>query len=111
MFHNHVYNQFTMDLFGYSLPFSPDVGSGIIGGFKWLGLHLVGISPNPNYASTIPHQAFMIFQAMFAIITPALMIGAFVSRMKFSSFLLFIILWAAIVYDPVAHWIWGTGVG
>jgi Amt family ammonium transporter len=94
-------------LFGYSLSFSP--GNGIIGGIKWFGLEGVGLTPYADYAATIPHQAFMIFQAMFAIITPALIIGAFAERMKFSSFLVFVVVWSFLVYDPVAHWVWGIG--
>lgn len=94
-------------LFGYSLSFAP--GSGFWGGFGWAGLNGVGLEPYPDYAATIPHQAFMIFQAMFAVITPALIIGAFAERMKFSAFLLFTILWATFVYDPVCHWVWGIG--
>ncbi|MFH0915951.1 MAG: ammonium transporter [bacterium] len=95
-------------LFGYSLAFGPDHG-GIIGGLSWAGLQGVGLDPNPDYAATIPHQLFMIFQMMFAVITPALIIGAFAERMKFSAFLLFSLLWATIVYDPMAHWVWGVG--
>jgi len=94
-------------LFGYSLSFHP--GNGFWGGFGWLGLKGVGLEAYPDYASTIPHQAFMIFQAMFAIITPALIIGAFAERMKFSAFLVFTLLWATFVYDPVCHWVWGMG--
>jgi len=94
-------------LFGYSLSFHP--GTGFWGGFGWFGLNGVGLEPYADYAGTIPHQAFMIFQAMFAIITPALIIGAFAERMKFSAFLLFTILWATFVYDPVCHWVWGMG--
>ncbi len=89
-------------LFGYSLAFGPDTGWGIIGSLKWAGLNFVGGQPNADYAATIPHQAFMIFQAMFAVITPALIIGAFAERMKFSAFLLFTLLWATLVYDPLA---------
>jgi Amt family ammonium transporter len=96
-------------LFGYSLAFGPDTGYGIIGGLKWAGLHAVGGQPNADYAATLPHQVFMIFQAMFAIITPALIIGAFAERMKFSAFLVFTLLWSTLVYDPLAHWVWGTG--
>jgi ammonium transporter, Amt family len=96
-------------LFGYSLAFGPDTGLGIIGSLKWAGLNFVGGQPNTDYAATIPHQVFMIFQAMFAIITPALIIGAFAERMKFSAFLIFTLLWATLVYDPLAHWVWGTG--
>lgn len=94
-------------LFGYSLSFAP--GNGFIGGLNWAMLNGVGLEPYAGYAGTIPHQAFMIFQAMFAIITPALIIGAFAERMKFSAFLLFSILWATLVYDPVCHWVWGIG--
>ena len=95
-------------LVGYSLSFGPDI-NGIIGSLDWIGLRGVGIEPNPDYAPTIPHMAFMIYQAMFAVITPALITGAFAERMKFSAYLLFILLWSTLVYDPVAHWIWGTG--
>ncbi|MDD4954014.1 MAG: ammonium transporter [Candidatus Omnitrophica bacterium] len=94
-------------LFGYSLSFHP--GSGFWGGFGWFGLNGVGMEPYADYAGTIPHQAFMIFQAMFAIITPALIIGAFAERMKFSAFLLFTLLWATFIYDPLCHWVWGMG--
>ncbi len=94
-------------LFGYSLSFAP--GSWFIGGLQWFGLHDVGLEPYADYSATIPHQAFMIFQAMFAIITPALIIGAFAERMKFSAFLIFTLFWATFVYDPVAHWVWGIG--
>jgi Amt family ammonium transporter len=96
-------------LFGYSLAFGPDTGYGIIGSLKWAGLNFVGGAPNGDYAATIPHLVFMIFQCMFAVITPALMIGAFAERMKFSAFLVFTVLWATFVYDPLAHWVWGTG--
>ena len=95
-------------LIGYSLSFGPDV-HGIIGNLHWAGLNGVGIEPNPDYAPTIPHMAFMMYQAMFAVITPALITGAFAERMKFSAYLLFILLWSTIVYDPVAHWVWGAG--
>ncbi|MGA2091266.1 MAG: ammonium transporter [Endomicrobiales bacterium] len=94
-------------LCGYSLSFAP--GNGFIGGLQWAGLAGVGVDPFPAYAATIPHLAFMMFQCMFAVITPALIIGAFAERMKFSAFLLFSILWATLVYDPVAHWVWGVG--
>ncbi|MGD0661267.1 MAG: ammonium transporter [Syntrophorhabdales bacterium] len=94
-------------LFGYSLAFAP--GKGFWGGFAWAGLCGVGLDVYKDYAPTIPHQAFMIFQAMFAVITPALIIGAFAERMKFSAFLLFTLLWATFVYDPIAHWVWGVG--
>lgn len=95
-------------LFGYSLAFGPDRG-GIIGGLDWLGLNGVGQDPNADYAATIPALAYMIFQAMFAIITVALITGAFVERIKFSAFMVFAFLWATLVYDPIAHWVWGTG--
>ncbi|HBT20845.1 MAG TPA: ammonia channel protein [Peptococcaceae bacterium] len=95
-------------LFGYSLAFGPDVG-GVIGSLRWLLLNGVGFKPNPDYASTIPHLLFMLFQMMFAIITPALITGTFVERIKFSSFILFTLLWATFVYDPVAHWVWAKG--
>ena len=95
-------------LFGYSLAFGPDVG-GVIGNLNWIGLNGVGQAPNPEYASTIPSMAFMMFQAMFAVITVVLITGAFVERIKFSAFLVFSFLWATLVYDPIAHWVWGTG--
>ncbi|MCX5714543.1 MAG: ammonium transporter [Candidatus Omnitrophica bacterium] len=94
-------------IFGYSLAFAPN--KGFWGGLGWIGLNGVGFEPYADYAGTIPHQAFMAFQAMFAIITPALILGAFAERMKFSAFLLFTLLWATFVYDPVAHWVWGVG--
>ena len=95
-------------LFGYSLAFGPDF-HGIIGKLDWLGLTGVGSLPNPDYSKGIPHYAFMIFQAMFAIITPALIIGAYAERVKFSAFLVFTLLWTTFVYDPLAHWVWGVG--
>jgi Amt family ammonium transporter len=95
-------------LIGYTLSFGPDRG-GVIGGLEWLGLRTVGMTPNPAYAATVPHDVFMIFQMMFAVITPALIIGAFAERMRFSAFCVFSLLWATLVYDPVAHWIWGSG--
>ena len=94
-------------LWGYSLAFGPDKG-GLVGGLEWLGLTGVGLDPNPDYSATIPHQAFMIYQLMFAIITPALITGAFAERMKFSTFLVFMLLWATFIYDPLAHWVWGV---
>ncbi len=94
-------------LYGYSISFAP--GEGFWGGLKWFALNGVGLTPYADYAPTIPHQAFMIFQAMFAIITPALILGAFAERMKFSAFLIFILLWATFVYGPVCHWVWGMG--
>ncbi|MFC2058790.1 ammonium transporter [Chloroflexota bacterium] len=95
-------------LWGYSLAFGPDKG-GFIGGLEWVGLMNVGLEPSASYATTIPHQAFMIFQGMFAIITPALIIGAFAERIKFKALLIFVVVWATIVYDPIAHWVWGVG--
>ena len=95
-------------LFGYSLAFGPDF-HGIIGNLSWTGLHGVGAAPNTNYAATIPHTVFMVFQMMFAVITPALIIGSYAERVKFPAFLMFTFLWATFVYDPLAHWVWGTG--
>lgn len=95
-------------LIGYSLAFGPDHG-GLIGGPDWFGLRGVGGEPNTTYAATIPHSTFMMFQMAFAIITPALISGAFAERKKFSAFVLFSLLWATFVYDPVAHWVWGSG--
>ncbi|MBN1846958.1 MAG: ammonium transporter [Deltaproteobacteria bacterium] len=95
-------------LWGYSISFGPDLG-GFLGNLEWFGLKGVGMDPSPNYGSTIPHVAFMIFQCMFAIITPALITGAFAERMKFGSFLVFVILWATLVYDPLCHWVWAAG--
>jgi len=92
---------------GYSLSFGPDV-SGLIGDLSWFALRGVGLEPYPDYVATVPHQAFMIYQAMFAVITPALITGAFAERIKFSAFLLFIGLWSLLVYYPVAHWVWGV---
>jgi ammonium transporter, Amt family len=95
-------------LYGYSLAFGPDHG-GVIGGLDWIGLNGVGLEPNPDYAPTIPHQAYMLFQMFFAVITPALITGAFAERKRFKSFLIFSLLWATLVYDPIAHWVWSTG--
>jgi ammonium transporter, Amt family len=95
-------------LFGYSLVFGNDLG-GVIGGLNFFGLRGVGYAPNPAYAASIPQLAFMIFQAMFAIITPALIIGSFAERMRFRTLVLFILLWTTLIYDPIAHWVWGTG--
>ncbi len=95
-------------LYGYSLSFGPDKWH-IIGGLEWIGLKGVGLEPNPDYAATIPHQAFMIFQMMFAVITPALITGAFAERFKFKTYLVFLVLWATLVYFPLAHWVWGVG--
>lgn len=95
-------------VFGYSLAFGPD-RHGLIGGLEWAALSLIDGKPNADYAASIPHSAFMMFQMMFAVITPALIIGAFVERIKFSAFCVFTILWTTLVYDPVAHWVWGVG--
>ncbi|HYA42985.1 MAG TPA: ammonium transporter [Syntrophobacteraceae bacterium] len=95
-------------LFGYSLAFGPDIGH-FIGNLDWIGLNHVGLAPNADYGPTVPHQAYMIFQMMFAIITPALISGAIAERMKFSAYCIFLIAWATFVYDPLAHWVWGAG--
>lgn len=95
-------------LWGYTLAFGPDKG-GWIGGLEWFGLTGVGQTANADYAATIPAYAFCMFQAMFAVITPALITGTVVERMKFSALIVFSILWATIVYDPLAHWVWGVG--
>jgi Amt family ammonium transporter len=90
---------------GYSLSFGSDMGGGFIGGFEYAFLNGVGLEPQEG--STIPHILFMAFQMMFAIITPALISGAIAERMKFSAYVVFIILWATLVYDPICHWVWG----
>ena len=95
-------------LLGYSLAFGPDI-KGVIGSLAWAGLNGVGLSPHAVYGPTIPHQAFMVFQLMFAAITPALITGAFAERMKFSALMLFAVLWSLLIYCPVAHWVWGGG--
>ncbi|HTY38801.1 MAG TPA: ammonium transporter [Bacteroidota bacterium] len=95
-------------LIGYSLAFGPDIGH-LIGGLQWAGLNGVGLEPNADYAPTVPHQAFMVFQMMFAVITPALITGAFAERLKFSTYLVFILAWSTLVYAPLAHWVWGVG--
>jgi Amt family ammonium transporter len=95
-------------LWGYSMAFGPDHG-GLIGGLEWFALNGVGTDPSPVYGSTIPHSAFMIFQCMFAVITPALITGAFAERMKFSAFLIFTLIWTTMVYNPVCHWVWASG--
>jgi Amt family ammonium transporter len=95
-------------IYAYSLSFGPDKG-GFIGSLSWVFLNHVGQAPSTVYATTVPHLAFMIFQAMFAIITVALWTGAVVERMKFSALVLFSILWLTFVYAPVAHWVWGAG--
>lgn len=95
-------------LIGYSLSFGPDKGH-LIGSLDWFGLNGVDRLPNTDYAATIPHIAFMLFQMKFAIITPALITGAFVGRIRFSTFCVFAVLWSTLVYDPMAHWVWGVG--
>lgn len=95
-------------LVGYTLAFGSNLG-GVIGSFKYVGLAGVGSSPNPAYAPHIPQMAFMAYEMMFAIITPALITGAFVERIKFKTFLVFTVIWATLIYDPVAHWVWGVG--
>ena len=95
-------------LWGYSLAFGPDHG-GLIGGLDWAALKGVGQEPNAEYAATVPALAFMVFQMMFAVITPALITGSFAERKRFKAFVVFTLLWATLVYDPVAHWVWGTG--
>ena len=94
-------------LVGYSLAFSP--GNGLLGGLDWIGLSSVDAAPSATYGSTIPHLAFMAFQMMFAIITPALISGAVVERMRFKAYVAFIGLWSLVVYVPLAHWVWGDG--
>ena len=94
-------------LFSYSLSFGP--GNSFIGGFQNLFLHGVGAAPDADYAATIPAQTFMVYQLMFAIITPGLIAGAFAERMKFSAMLVFMVLWSILVYDPMAHMVWGKG--
>jgi Amt family ammonium transporter len=96
-------------MYGYSISFGPDTSHGVIGSLNWVGLKGVGLQPNPDYTSSIPHLTFMIFQAMFATLTPALIVGAFAERIKFSAFAFLILLWATFVYDPIAHWVWSTG--
>jgi Amt family ammonium transporter len=96
----------TWVLWGYTLAFGPDTGLGLIGGFDWLGLEGVTGAPSDTYATTVPHLAFMAFQMMFAIITPALITGAFAERKRFRAFVLFAVAWSTFVYAPIAHWVW-----
>lgn len=93
---------------GFSLAFGPDV-HGIIGNLNYFALHGVGMAPNPSYGPTIPFLVFFIYQEMFAIITPALITGAFADRVNFKSYLIFLVLWSILIYIPLAHWIWGGG--
>jgi len=95
-------------IIGYSMSFGPDI-SGIVGGLDFLNLAGVGQTPHETYANTVPHLAFMAFQMMFAVITPALISGAFAERIRFSAFLLFSLIWAVAIYNPLAHWVWGGG--
>lgn len=95
-------------LYGYSLAFGPDIHH-IIGSLDWVMLNQVGLEPYPVYSATIPHQLFMLFQMMFAVITPVLITGAFAERFKFKTYLVFLLLWFTIVYCPIAHWVWGQG--
>jgi Amt family ammonium transporter len=95
-------------IYGYSISFGSDRG-GIIGSLEWIGLIGVGQEPSSVYATTVPHLAFMIFQATFAIITVALITGAVVERIKFGTLIVFSIIWFTLVYCPVAHWVWGSG--
>ncbi len=94
-------------VYGYSLAFSE--GNRFVGGLQYLFLNGVGSAPNPDYGATVPHQTYMIYQLMFAIITPALISGAFAERIKFSAMLLFTVLWSTIIYFPMAHMVWGKG--
>ncbi|GAB6126659.1 ammonium transporter [Humidesulfovibrio idahonensis] len=95
-------------ILGYSMSFGPDI-SGVTGSLAWAWVAGVGAAPNPDYAATIPHSVFMIYQCMFAVITPALITGAFAERVRFAPFLVFSLLWAVLVYNPVCHWVWGAG--
>lgn len=95
-------------LVGYSLAFGPDVG-GVVGGLHWAMLDGVGAAPEPKYAASIPHSLFMAYQMMFAVITPALISGAFAERKRFGAFVLFSMLWSLLVYAPIAHWVWADG--
>src|SRR6202011_3646175 len=97
----------TWAVVSYSLAFGH--GTSFIGGFEHLFLKGVDLTPNPDYGATVPHQTYMVYQLMFAIITPALIGGAFAERMKFSAMALFFVLWSLFVYDPMAHMVWGTG--
>jgi len=93
---------------GYTMSFGPDIG-GFIGDFSWFALNGVTNEPSPTYATTIPQTVFMIYQCMFAVITPALITGAFAERVRFAPFAVFSLLWSILVYNPVCHWIWGGG--
>jgi Amt family ammonium transporter len=95
-------------LLGYTLAFGPSIG-GLIGGLRHWGLNGIGAEPNAGYAATIPGLAFVAFQMTFAVITPALITGAFVERVSFKTYVIFALVWATLVYDPLAHWVWGVG--
>lgn len=95
-------------LYGYSLSFGPDIHH-FIGNLDWAMLRNVGDQPYAIYSKTVPHQLFMLFQMMFAVITPALITGAFAERFKFKTYLVFIVIWFTFVYCPIAHWVWGQG--
>ncbi|ADL51146.1 ammonium transporter [Clostridium cellulovorans] len=94
-------------ILGYTIAFGPDI-KGIIGGLDWIFLNNIGILPNADYASTIPQLEFVVFQLMFAAITAAVISGSVAERMNFPAFLVLIVLWSTLVYDPIAHWVWGT---
>ncbi|MEE4135030.1 MAG: ammonium transporter, partial [Desulforhopalus sp.] len=93
---------------GYSMAFGPTIG-GFVGDLSWFALSGVGLAPSEDYATTIPQTVFMIYQCMFAIITPALITGAFAERVRFVPFLVFTLCWMVLVYNPVCHWVWGKG--
>ena len=95
-------------LFGYSFAFGPDL-HGTIGNLAWRGLRYVGADPNSDYAATIPHVSFMIYEGMVAVFAAAFVLSAYAERLKFSALCLFTLLWSTLVYDPVAHWVWGSG--
>jgi ammonium transporter, Amt family len=95
-------------LVGYSLSFGPDLFAGLCGGWQWFGLQGVGLEPSNDLAPRVPHQLFMIFQMLVAVLPAALISGAIAERMRFASYLLFTLLWTTLVYDPVAHWVWGS---
>ena len=93
---------------GFSMAFGPDI-NGIIGGLKYVFLNGVGMTPNPQYGATIPFMTFFSYQEMFAIITPALITGAFADRVNFKSYLIFLVCWSFLIYIPLCHWVWGGG--
>ena len=95
-------------IFGFSMAFGPDIG-GIIGGAKYCFLHAVGMAPNPQYSANIPFFSYFSYQEMFAILTPALITGAFADRVNFKSYLVFLVFWSILIYAPLCHWVWGGG--